>query len=198
MSGTAYEPRPGTVPYRVLSYLETQPHGAEVLTSTIAEATGIAPSSIPPCMEAAITAGAVFRRKRDGHIRAPAYWSLVDHAASRTPPPASTQIVVPKPDSDGTTEDAKGRDAGLISTRKAAAARHSNGEGVGHAERRPTPPEASSPVEKPEALRGKNAAWWMTGELAVEAEDGTVIVFDSVLAAKLVGFLCAHGRGAAC
>jgi hypothetical protein len=51
-------------------------------------------------------------------------------------------------------------------------------------------------VEKPEALRGKNAAWWLTGELAVEAEDGTVILFDGSRAAKLVAFLIWRGGGA--
>jgi hypothetical protein len=55
---------------------------------------------------------------------------------------------------------------------------------------------APSAVEKPEALRGKNAAWWLTGELAVEAEDGTVILFDGSLAAKLVAFLIWRGGGA--
>jgi hypothetical protein len=52
---------------------------------------------------------------------------------------------------------------------------------------------ASSPVEKPEAqptgLRGKNAALWLTGELAFEATDGTVIVFDHELAKRLAVFL---------
>ena len=52
---------------------------------------------------------------------------------------------------------------------------------------------ASSPVEKPEAqstgLRGKNAALWLTGELAFEATDGTVIVFEAALAKRMATFL---------
>jgi hypothetical protein len=80
---TAYEPRPGSLPQRVLAYLELQPHGTELLTSQLGEALGVPPVNIPSCMGAALEAGLLYRRQKIAHQRAPAYWSLVDHSASK-------------------------------------------------------------------------------------------------------------------
>lgn len=76
----SYEPKPGTVAYRVLAHLQTMPRGAELLTSQIAEALRIDPNGVTPCLEAAVKAGSVFRRQRDSHPRSPFWWSLVDHS----------------------------------------------------------------------------------------------------------------------
>lgn len=89
----SYEPRPGSTAQRVIAHLETLPHGAEVLTSTIAMALGMQANSIPTCMEGALAAGAVFRRKRDPHLRAPLYWSLVNHEAAKTTAPHTPLVV---------------------------------------------------------------------------------------------------------
>lgn len=86
----SYEPRPGSTAHRVIAHLETLPHGAEVLTSTIAMALGMQANGIPTCMEGALAAGAVFRRKRDPHLRAPLYWSLVNHARANGHAPAAS------------------------------------------------------------------------------------------------------------
>lgn len=75
-----YEPRPGTVAFRVLAHLETLPAGAEVMTSALAEAINAEASQIQPCLELALKAGQVFRRQKDDHIRSPWWWSLTDHS----------------------------------------------------------------------------------------------------------------------
>lgn len=92
----SYEPRPGSTAHRVIAHLETLPHGAEVLTSTIAMALGMQANSIPTCMEGALAAGAVFRRKRDPHLRAPLYWSLVNHARANGSAPAPSRNTPPE------------------------------------------------------------------------------------------------------
>lgn len=80
-----YEPKPGTVAFRVLAHLQTLSRGAELMTSQIAEALRIDPNGVVPCLEPAVKAGAVFRRQRDPHPRSPLWWSLVDHSKdSRT------------------------------------------------------------------------------------------------------------------
>lgn len=77
----AYEPRPGTVAYRVLAHLETLPAGAEVMTSALAEAINAEASQIQPCLELALKAGQVHRRQKDDHVRSPWWWSLTDYSA---------------------------------------------------------------------------------------------------------------------
>ena len=75
-----YEPRPGTVAFRVLAHLETLPAGAEVMTSALAEAINAEASQIQPCLELALKAGQVHRRQKDDHVRSPWWWSLTDHS----------------------------------------------------------------------------------------------------------------------
>jgi hypothetical protein len=74
-----YEPRPGTTAQRVIAYLQLQPPGTELLTSQLAEGLGVPPLNIPPCLAPALNAGILRQRKKDGHVRAPAYWSLAEH-----------------------------------------------------------------------------------------------------------------------
>lgn len=77
----SYAPRPGSVAYRTLAYLEQLPRGAEVMTCHIAEAIGCGPAQVAWSLSAAHAAGLVFARKRDAeHPTAPLWWSLVDHA----------------------------------------------------------------------------------------------------------------------
>lgn len=81
-----YEPKPGTVAFKVLAYLETLPHGAEVMTSKLAEAIGEPANNVTPCLEAARRAGRLFRRQRDDHVRSPFWWGLTDRSAMPRPP----------------------------------------------------------------------------------------------------------------
>lgn len=93
---SSYEPRPGTVAYRVLAYLETLPKGAEVTASRLAEEIGTPADNIRPCMQPAINAGAIFVRQKDEHVRSPFWYSLTNHSAiPRAPVP---QVAVPEMD----------------------------------------------------------------------------------------------------
>lgn len=94
-----------------------------------------------------------------------------------------------------------------IAPSEAAAAGQPSGASDGRTTPNDRPPQGmpialatSSAVEKPEVegrgLRGKNAALWLTGELAFEAEDGTVIVFDQALAKRMAVFLRLMPEGA--
>lgn len=78
-----YEPRPGTVAFRALAHLGTLPPGTEMMTSALAEAIGLAANHLSPNLEPALSAGRVFRRQRDNHVRSPFFWSLTDN---RRPP----------------------------------------------------------------------------------------------------------------
>ncbi len=91
MRRESYEPRPGTVAFRALAYLETLPQGAEVMTSALAEALRLDDyKTLAPCLEAAVKGGAVFQRKRDDHARSPWWWSLTDFSAlPKAPRPAA-------------------------------------------------------------------------------------------------------------
>ena len=85
--GRSYTPRPGTVPFRVLAYLETLEHGAEVSTSGLSAALNLPVNNVMPCLMAALAAGKVFRRQKDdSHPRSPFFWSLVDHGPGRRHP----------------------------------------------------------------------------------------------------------------
>ena len=99
----AYEAKPGSVAQRVISYLETLAPGAEVMTSPIAEAIGIEPTLLSSSLIAAVAHGAVFRRQRLPGVRAPVWWSLVDHSGGTRPavaasaPPVAGARKVPEP-----------------------------------------------------------------------------------------------------
>jgi hypothetical protein len=104
MSGAAYEPRPGTTAQRVIAYLQLQPPGTELLTSQLGDALGVPPLNIPPCLAPALSAGLLRQRKKNGHSRAPAYWSLGDHAAgepatngAHAAPVADEEVPAPPP-----------------------------------------------------------------------------------------------------
>lgn len=97
----SYEPRPGTVPFRVLAYLEGKPSGEEVPTGTLAFDLNLSAATITASMEGALRAGLVFRRQRGGHSRAPFFWSLVDHgkeALVPVPPPQAGPAPEHKPE----------------------------------------------------------------------------------------------------
>jgi hypothetical protein len=75
-----WEPRPGTVAFRVLAHLATLPAGAERMTSHLADALGLDVNGVTPCLESALKARRVFARKRDSHVRSPLWWSLTDNS----------------------------------------------------------------------------------------------------------------------
>jgi hypothetical protein len=103
----SYEPRPGSVPDRVIAHLRTLPHGAERLSSQLAEAINAPPANVAACLEGAAAAGALFRRKKDSHVRAPIYWSLVDHtkANGNAHAPTAQPKVAKKTPPEGANRD---------------------------------------------------------------------------------------------
>lgn len=89
-----FELRPGTVAFRAIAHLETLPEGTEVMTTRLAEAIGVPPLHLPPCLEAALRHGKIFRRQRDQHARSPYWWSLTDHSARPRVPVA--KVLMPE------------------------------------------------------------------------------------------------------
>lgn len=176
-----YSPAPGTTAYRVIAHMETLPAGAEVMTSALAEAIGVPANNLTPCLEAAVNAGKLFRRQRDNHVRSPYWWSLTDRAGGQ-PPPKRQTVYVPDQDQRGVAQ---------------LAARRAHNPEVGGSNPPPAstlPPEPGGPAGEQPPLVGKTVTVSMTGQVAVVAECGTVILFDGAMAKQLVAF-CA-GRAA--
>jgi hypothetical protein len=127
-----YDPQPGSVPFRVIAWLEQQPDGSEFTTSHIAEALGLLGPHLHTCLEPALRHGALHARRRDGHRTAPRWWSLsprapasvavaLPRAAVPPPPPAAAPAPAAAPPAghaEGTPRGGAGvpsRDAGAVS-----------------------------------------------------------------------------------
>lgn len=77
-----FTPHPGSVADRAIAYLQSQPaKGAEVSSPALAEAIGVPAAHLSVSLEQARDRGAVFARRKGGHLRSPLFWSLVDHSA---------------------------------------------------------------------------------------------------------------------
>lgn len=156
----SYEPRPGTIAFRALALLEVE--GREMNTSQIAEALGVAATNLAPSLEAPIKHGLLLRRQRFAHVRAPFWYRLPKQEATTTdevPPPPA------EPDSSrvfATAEEPK---------------------------RKPKPKRKATSDAAPAALVGRNATLSMSGELAIVAECGTVVLFDAERARQLLAFV---------
>lgn len=80
MTQTPYTPKPGSVAYRILGWLESQGETREFTSAQIAEALDIPAQTLGSYMEQSVAAGLVFRRQKDRtHPRAPVWWSLTNH-----------------------------------------------------------------------------------------------------------------------
>ena len=75
-----YVPQPGTIPHRVIAYLRRMQPGECIATAPLADELDVSPSSILPCMGAAVRGGLVKRESINGLV----HWSLGDG----TPQPA--------------------------------------------------------------------------------------------------------------
>jgi hypothetical protein len=73
---TGYKPQPGSVAYRAIAHLESQPAGAELTTAALAEAIDVSPNGLHPMLDAAYRAGVINRRQKFPAPRAPMFWSL--------------------------------------------------------------------------------------------------------------------------
>ncbi|NVO06459.1 MAG: hypothetical protein HXX19_11260 [Rhodoferax sp.] len=68
----SYTPQPGTLQYRVITWLKLQPIGSEFPSAVIAEELGVEPSAIPSAMGYPVMHGLLSRRKEGGLVM----WSL--------------------------------------------------------------------------------------------------------------------------
>jgi hypothetical protein len=93
VTAMSYLPRPGTVAWKALQHLETLQPGAEIMTSALAEAIGVEPHLIQPCMLSLIAAKMAYRRQKDEHARSPWWYSLTDH--SKIPRAPVQRVAVP-------------------------------------------------------------------------------------------------------
>lgn len=77
---SSYTPKPGSVAYRILGWLEAQGREKEFNASQIGNALDIDTRAIQSLMQQALAAGLVFRRQKDRtHPLAPYWWSLTNH-----------------------------------------------------------------------------------------------------------------------
>lgn len=76
-----FQAQPGTIQFRAITWLQTQPPGTEVTASIWGEAIGIEGPILATCIKPAIDAGAVRRRTKDG-MKRPLWFSL----GNGTPP----------------------------------------------------------------------------------------------------------------
>jgi len=165
---SAYAPAPGTTAYRALAHLESLLPGAELMTSALAEAIGVSPLNVGPCLEAALKHGLVFRRQRDNHVRSPFWWSLQDHGGR--PKADIRKASMP----DWPDEQPARLPTSLLQLCPA-----------------PVVERDDEPDEAPRQLVGRTATVSMSGEVAIVAECGTVVLFDAERAGKLLEF-CAR------
>lgn len=71
-NAATYTPQPGTIPARVIAYLNQLPPGTELATAVLAEAVEVIPSAVQATLGAPMKHGAVICTKRDGIN----YWRL--------------------------------------------------------------------------------------------------------------------------
>lgn len=78
---SAYSPKPGSVPHRVLEVLRALPAGTELDTAHLAAAAGFDTKQAAALLACALAAGALKRRQADSKFwRSPLLWSLGDGA----------------------------------------------------------------------------------------------------------------------
>lgn len=99
---SSYTPKPGSVAYRILGWLEAQGREKEFNSSQIANALDIDTRAVQSLMQQSLAAGLVFRRQKDRtHPLAPYWWSLTNHGVRQrefTPNPVGWMNV--KKDAD--------------------------------------------------------------------------------------------------
>lgn len=96
MNGAPYQPKPGSVAYRTIAWLEQQPVGADFLISKLAEAVNHPASSMQAILEPALQAERILKRAPKGQAR-PFFFSLnpLHHPEYRDdPPPAPRSTAV--------------------------------------------------------------------------------------------------------
>lgn len=210
----AYTPSPGSVAQRAIAHLETLPARTELSTAALAEAIGVQPNNLRACLEAPAKAGLIFGRQKYAAPRAPFFWSLAPVARETNdfdPAPVAEASGSQTPEG----ADSEGRaEAGSVQCEGGVESGHALMAG----DQRPTPtglkrrgdahvpdsehggrvlpvlhragvaPGPSHPTTSA-PLVGTNASMSLSGEIAIVAECGTVILFDKQRAQQLLQFL---------
>jgi hypothetical protein len=137
----SYQPAVNTVAWKAITHLQSLPAGAELMTSALAEAIGVAGANLLPCLDAALKHGAIYRRQRDTHARSPMWWSLTDHGAR--PKVDIRQPAVPVAEKDAPQEGAN-RDASAGQSHDAAGSASPAGRGTNGVSARGAAPDTES------------------------------------------------------
>lgn len=207
---TTYEPKPGTVAYRAIAWLEEQPVGTEVTSAKWAEGLGIGTANLIVGVSDAVLHGVLERYTKHGQAK-PFFYRLPKGALHRQPhassPVEKPEVPLPAPRFE-TLIDAGPRVAGQAAD--AAATRLKKPGGPSHW--RPSPPPMMSPPAAPKDVKAYVAAiaehtppdpqpapalpkgqlrfaCWDTGEFAFERGDTVVDVFTSDEANRLIAFV---------
>lgn len=220
-----YEPKPGTVAYKVMQHLQSLPTDAEVSTSALSDAIGLPSSMIPGAMQPALDGGVIFKRQKDRQYpKAPYFWSLTNHslkapfvsvASDEAPRASSVRAQEQRATEEGerlfdleaevtslvrgsTGLDAEAAPAGVskpgtIEPDAAQFLPPSVTDKVRAMASRPASKcarvaPAADPSPPGAAIVIKNAAFWLTGQLALEAGDGRVFLLDPESAQRLARF----------
>jgi DNA-binding transcriptional ArsR family regulator len=234
LQATTYTPKPGGAAAMALAHLQGLEHGAEVMTSRLAEAIGLPPATMTPSLQGLLDAGLVFRRQKERRYpKAPFFWSLVDHSktdgtfVSRAsdegakppgPPAPKAAPMFMRAAINGAAKDMQAAvDRGIRkaienmtsappATRQpqigisapAAPAHRDNVEcqrkfdnvmnfgGAPDDVQRPSRPAPEPTGNTPVVLT--NVAFWLTGQMALEAAGGHVFLLDVKQADKLIQF----------
>jgi hypothetical protein len=204
MSRAPYAPSPGSVAQRAIAHLETLPARTDLSTAALAEAIGVPPNNLRACLEAPAKAGLIFGRQKYAAPRAPFFWSLA-------PVARETNDFDPAPDAQASGSQTP---EGADSEGRVEAGSNTEGQRSQHVVKAEAPAKAepdatdreiaatASPVGGPtgarqpaaadpagEPLVGTNASMSLSGEIAIVAECGTVVLFDRERARQLVAFL---------
>lgn len=175
----SYKPNPGSIASRAIAHLETLA-GAEISGPRLAEAIGCEPTSIAASLAAARAAGVVFSRQKGGHIRSPVFWSTEDHSR----PPDGLGWLAPDTPKGGDLRQVLKAEAERpdATDREIAADDVSPGGG----------PMGAGQTAAAAPLQGRRVCISSDGEVAVEATDGTVILFQGEAAAYVIEFMRAY------
>ena len=166
----SYEPRPGTIPHRVIEKLAALDEGAELTNLKLAEMMGRAPSTLIHDLEAAIKRGAVIARPGE-HGTKIIWLSLGTKPLTATP--SHAEVVAMARNGNGALFGA------TPPTPPIAAA-----QATPVAERAARPPKPAAA-----ATDGLRCALWSDGTLTIERGDA-VLEFTAAEAKTLRLYLC--------
>lgn len=157
----SYIPQPGTIPARVVAWLQQQPAGAQVATGVLCDTLDIDVSLLGGSMQPAIRHGLVTSSKREGRL----YWGLATDPAEPQQPDEQRVVDATPP------------------AEKPPAARQAAPLKIPRLAKEPLPKVARQPVD-----REMRCALWSDGTLVIE-QNGHGIELDAAGTRALVRYL---------